>query len=90
MATSVKIGDELKKRIQQLAATRQRSSHWIMREAIQQYVKREEFREDFRKEALASWTACQETGRYLAGEEIHNWLTTWGTDEEAELPSCHE
>ena len=33
MATSIKIDDELKSRIQHLASLRQRSSHWIMREA---------------------------------------------------------
>ena len=54
MATSIKIDDELKGRIQQLASQRQRSSHWIMREAITQYVEREEARESFKQEALAS------------------------------------
>jgi predicted transcriptional regulator len=32
-ATSIKIDDELKARIKELAAARRRSSHWIMREA---------------------------------------------------------
>ena len=31
MATSIKIDDELKARIQSLAEQRQRSAHWIMR-----------------------------------------------------------
>lgn len=90
MATSIKIDDELKSRIQHLAGLRQRSSHWIMREAIAQYVDREEAREGFKQEALASWAAYQETGRHLAGQETRAWLTTWGTEAEAELPECHE
>ena len=69
MATSIKIDDELKGRIQHLAGLRQRSSHWIMREAITQYVEREEARESFKQEALASWAAYQETGRHLTGQE---------------------
>ena len=90
MATSIKIDDELKSRIQHLAGLRQRSSHWIMREAIAQYVEREEAREGFKQEALASWAAYQETGRHLAGQETRAWLTTWGTEAEAELSKCHE
>ncbi|MDR2208864.1 MAG: CopG family ribbon-helix-helix protein [Azoarcus sp.] len=90
MATSLKIDDALKERVQQLAGLRQRSSHWIMREAITQYVEREEARERFRQEALASWTAYQETGRHLTGEEVRSWLKTWGTEGEAEIPACHE
>ena len=31
MATSIKLDDDLKNRIQHLADTQQRSAHWIMR-----------------------------------------------------------
>ena len=51
MATSLKIDDTLKGRVQQLASQRRRSPHWIMLEAIQQYVEREEARESFKQEA---------------------------------------
>jgi len=90
MATSVKLDDNLKIRIQHLADARHRSAHWIMREAIQSYVDREESRENFKQEALASWTAYQETGKHLSGKEVQSWLDTWGTDNETELPQCHE
>ncbi|MGY2237798.1 ribbon-helix-helix protein, CopG family [Pseudomonas gingeri] len=36
--------DELKGHVQHLADARRRTSHWIMREAIAQYVEREEKR----------------------------------------------
>ncbi|MCK4161566.1 MULTISPECIES: CopG family ribbon-helix-helix protein [Burkholderiaceae] len=90
MATSLKIDDELKARVQHLASLRDRSPHWIMREAIKLYVEREEARESFKQEALASWTAYQETGRHLTGQEVRTWLETWGTDHETGLPECHE
>ncbi len=90
MATSIKVDDELKSRVQHLAGLRQRSPHWIMCEAIAQYVEREEARESFKQEALASWTAYQETGRHLTGQEVRAWLNTWGTEAETKLPKCHE
>ena len=90
MATSVKLDDNLKDRIQRLADVRNRSAHWIMCEAIRDYVEREEARENFRQEAMASWTAYRETGRHLSGIEVSDWLKTWGTDNEAEIPKCHE
>jgi predicted transcriptional regulator len=90
MATSLKIDDELKTRIQSLAQRRQRSAHWIMHDAIRQYVEREEARESFKAEALASWKAYQETGQHLTGQEVRAWLKTWGTEAETELPKCHE
>jgi predicted transcriptional regulator len=86
MATSVKLDDALKGRIEQLARTRDRSPHWIMREAIRQYVEREEARESFQREAIASWTAYRETGRHLTGEEVLDWLED-GSDRG--MPDCH-
>lgn len=90
MATSLKIDDALKSRVQHLAAQRRRSAHWIMLEAIEQYVEREEARERFAQEALASWSAYKETGRHLTGEEVRTWLNTWGADDETAPPECHK
>jgi len=90
MAVSVKLDESLKGRVQLLAKTRQRSPHWVMREAIRQYVEREEARESFKQEALASWSAYQETGRHVTGPEVRAWLETWGSDAEAEPPECLE
>lgn len=90
MTTSIKLDDNLASRIRRLAELRRRSAHWIMREAIRDYVVREEARESFRQEALASWSAFQDTGRHLTGEEVQAWLTSWGSDAEAEPPECHE
>lgn len=90
MATSIKLNDELKGRIQHLADLRHRSAHWIMLEAIRDYIKREEAKESFKQEALNSWASYQETGLHLSGQEVRDWLNTWGTDEETEMPPCHE
>ena len=61
-----------------------------MREAIREYVAREEAKERFRQEALASWTAYQETGQHLSAREVREWLRTWGTDDESEIPPSHD
>ncbi len=90
MATSVKLSDDLMARISRLSGQRQRSAHWIMREAIQQYVDREEARESFKQEAEASWVEFQTTGLHSTGDETRAWLRTWGTDSEAEAPPCHD
>jgi predicted transcriptional regulator len=90
MATSLKIDDTLKRRVQHLAGQRRRSPHWIMLEAIREYVEREEARESFKQEALASWAAYQETGRHLTGQEVRDWLSTWCTEDDRAAPECHK
>ena len=89
-ATSIKLDDSLKERIQNLAEARQRSSHWIMREAIAQYVEREEKREALRQETLKAWQEFQETGMHATAEEVDQWLTSWGSDAELPAPKCRK
>ena len=90
MAVSIKIDEALKSRVQHLAASQRRSAHWIMREAIQQYVEREEARESFQQEAVQSWADYQQTGQHLTGEEVRVWLRSWGSEEDGDAPPCHE
>ena len=90
MATSIKLDDKLKLRIQHLADSRKRSAHWIMREAIKDYVEREEAKENFKQEALASWKAYQENRQHLTHQEIDDWLDGWGTKKESDIPKCHD
>lgn len=89
-ATSIKIDDELKERVQHLANVRRRTPHWIMREAIAQYVEREEKREDFRQDCIRAWEEYQTTGLHATAEEVDAWLASWGTDNELPAPVCHK
>jgi predicted transcriptional regulator len=87
--TSLKIDPELKKRIQRLAAARRRSPHWVMREAVEEYVSREEKREQLRRDVLASWKHYQATGLHVTAEEADAWLAKLEAGEDAEAPECH-
>jgi predicted transcriptional regulator len=89
-ATSIKLDEELKGRVQHLAEARRRSSHWIMREAIVQYVDREEKRETLRQDTLKAWDEFQATGLHATEEEVDKWLASWGTENELPAPECHE
>lgn len=88
--TSIKLDDELKGRVQNLAAARRRTSHWIMREAIAQYVEREEKREVLRQHTLEAWEEFRATGLHATAEEVEKWLSSWGTENELPAPECHE
>jgi len=89
MATSVKLDNDLKSRIQHLAEVRHRSAHWIMCEAIRDYVDREEKRESFKQDAMRAWETYQENGRHVTFEEADVWLGKLESGEDAELPKGH-
>ncbi len=87
--TSLKLDTELKARVQRLASARRRSPHWIMREAVEQYVGREEQRERLRQDALAAWAHYQTTGLHATAEEADAWLARLEAGEDAKAPECH-
>lgn len=89
-ATSIKLDDDMKGRVRHLAEARKRTSHWIMREAIAQYVEREEKREALRQETLKAWEEFRETGLHANAEEVDQWLESWGTENERPAPECHK
>jgi len=89
-ATSLKLDDDLKGRVQHLAALHRRTAHWIMREAIAQYVEREEKREALKRDTLKAWKEFHTTGLHVTAEEADQWLASWGTEDERPAPACHE
>jgi predicted transcriptional regulator len=88
--TSLKLDVKLKKRVQHLASARRRSPHWLMREAVEQYVSREERREQLRQDALAAWKHYQATGLHVSAREADAWLAKLEAGEDAEAPECHD
>ncbi|OIQ80297.1 trifunctional transcriptional regulator/proline dehydrogenase/pyrroline-5-carboxylate dehydrogenase [mine drainage metagenome] len=87
--TTLKLDPDTRERLKRLADARRRTPHWMMLEAIHQYVDREERREALRQAAMQAWEEYQETGLHLTGDEVVAWLQTWGEDNEAAAPACH-
>ena len=86
---AIKIEPEIKERVKRLANARQRTPHWLMLEAIRQYVEREEKREAFRQDAITAWNEYQATGLHVTKEEADAWLAKLEAGKNVEPPECH-
>ncbi|MGD0098298.1 MAG: CopG family ribbon-helix-helix protein [Terracidiphilus sp.] len=87
--TSLKLDPELKARVQRLATACRRTPHWILREAVLQFVEREEKRVGFLQDAQAAWNEFTATGWHATAEEADSWLAKLEADEQVEVPECH-
>ena len=87
--TRLKLDVTRKARVQRLAEAHRRTSHWIMREAIEEYVTREEKRQSFLQDAVAAWQDYQQTGLHLTAEEADAWMAKLEAGEDAPIPECH-
>jgi predicted transcriptional regulator len=89
VSTSIKLDPAVKDRVQRLAAARKRTAHWVMKEAIEQYVTREESREKANQDALKAWEEYQATGLHVTLEEADAWLAELEAGNDIEPPACH-
>ena len=78
MATTlgVKVDEALQERLKMIAELKDRSTHWIIKQAIEEYLAREEAVERDRREDRERWE------RYaIAGEAVSNSAATAWLDE---------
>lgn len=86
---AIKLSEDIKARVKRLADARQRTPHWLMREAITQYVDREDKREAFRQDTLKAWEAYRSTGLHVTADEADAWLAQLEQGKDTEPPECH-
>ena len=89
MSLSVSLDTALQEKVQQIVALQHSSFDSVVRQALYEYVEREEKKIAFQQEAMTAWQDFQQDGQHLTDEEVMAWLKTWGTEEETEIPKCH-
>lgn len=86
---TVKIEPAIKLRVQRLAEARHRTAHWVMHEAIVQFVDREEKREAFRQDAIKAWDEYRLTGLHVTMAEADAWMAKLEAGQDVDPPECH-
>ena len=85
---AIKIDEVTRARVKRLADARQRTPHWLMREAIHQYVDREEKREAFRQDALQAWEDFRATDLHVTADQADAWLAQLEQGNDVDAPAC--
>ena len=70
----VKLDEATRERLRDLAEARSRTPHWIVKEAISEYLTREEQRERERIEDQERWERYVLTGEVVPHERVQQWL----------------
>lgn len=87
--TTLKLDQETKQRLKELALAKERTPHALMCEAIMQYVNREEQRERFHQSARKAWDEYTTNGLHVSAEETDAWLAKLESGLNEKAPICH-
>lgn len=82
VAVSVKLSADEKRRLARIAKKTKRSAHFLMREAMTQFLQRQEAQLAFLAEAEEAWKDYKDTGLYISAEAMRKWAE----EELEELP----
>ena len=87
---SLKLAPAERERLAALASARKRTPHYLMREAVSEYLGREEMRQSFRDEAARAWQDYRETGLHVTQGEVDTWVDSLGARKPKRRPKWHK
>jgi predicted transcriptional regulator len=83
--TTVRLQNEIEDQLDTLAKKLKRSNSWVINEALSEYLSKQEREQERWKQTLAAMESVAQ-GKILDGNEVHNWLNSWGTQNELQVP----
>ncbi|MBR8835596.1 MAG: CopG family ribbon-helix-helix protein [Stigonema ocellatum SAG 48.90 = DSM 106950] len=83
--TSFRLDDDLEEKLEVTAKKLQRTKSWIINDALRQYIACEEQKLQMLLETQEA-IADIEARRVVSGDEVMEWLSTWGTPGEGKAP----
>jgi predicted transcriptional regulator len=86
---SIKLEVSDRDRIRALAAYKNRTPHFIMKEAVQNYLEQEEAQQRFVAAAAASRSHYKKTGLHITHEEFSSWVDQLQNNSKEPAPVCH-
>lgn len=89
MAEPIKLDSDIEARMQRLADARRLPAERLVRDALEQYAKREEGREDFFRDGMAAWDAYRADGLHATEDEVDAWLAKLEAGDDVPPPECH-
>ena len=86
---AIKLDQDMLDRLKRLAGAKGRSTHWMLRQAVSQFVEREEARGAFRAAGLDAWQQYQVTGLHVTHNDADAWLASLQSGEQVPVPEGH-
>lgn len=83
--TSVRMPDELAEDLDRVASRLRRTKGWIINEALREFLAREEEKQRRLEETLEG-IADLEAGETVDGDDVLDWLQSWGSKDELPPP----
>ncbi|APW47553.1 CopG family ribbon-helix-helix protein [Rhodoferax antarcticus] len=86
---TLKLDPSCRDRLKSLAVAKNRTSHYLMKEAIERYLKAEEAQQAVMQSVDDSVTHFEATGLHITLNEVKAWSNEVKLNRNVQLPECH-
>lgn len=88
-SVTIKLDTADRVRLATLATAKKRTPHYLMKEAILEYVNKEEARQNFITAAQSSFEHYKQTGLHISLDEFSTWVDQVQHNPTEPVPACH-
>lgn len=83
--TTVRLRADVEQRLDEIARRLQRSKGWVINQALSEYMARQQLEQERWKQTLEAMESAAQ-GKVVDASEVHDWLNSWGAEDEQEAP----
>ena len=87
--TTVRLQAELEQHLDAIANRLQRSKGWVINQALSEYIEKQQLEQERWKQTLQAMESAAQ-GKVVDANEVHDWLQSWGTENEHNAPRSSE
>ena len=83
--TTVRLQAEVEQQLEAIASRLHRSKGWVINEALSEYINKQALEQARWQQTLEAMASAAQ-GKVAEASDVHEWLSSWGTDNEQDAP----
>ena len=83
--TTVRLQPDIEQHLEAIASRLQRSKGWVINQALEEYIAKQKLEQVRWQQTLDAMESAAQ-GRVAEASDVHDWLSSWGTENEKDAP----
>lgn len=83
--TTVRLQSDVERHLDAIANKLQRSKNWVINQALLEYIARQQLEQERWQQTLEAMESAAQ-GKLVDANKVHDWLKSWGTESEQDVP----
>lgn len=84
--TTVRFQTDINQRLEEVAQRLDRTKGWVINQAVSEFLQKQEQEQQRWEQTLQAMESATK-GKVVDASQVHEWLASWGTDNELKAPS---